>query len=69
MVIGAIVIMVIVLLVVVCSGSGSSNRNPTKNGYPDYRSDYNKRVWAEDHNWEADGDSTHNYEADGDYPR
>ena len=68
MVIGAILIVCIGLLVIVCSGSGSSNRNQAENRYPDYRSDYNKQVWADDHNWEADGDSAHNYEADGDYP-
>lgn len=43
--------------------------NPNKSDkFPDNRSDYNKRVWADDHNFEADGDSDHNYEGDGDYP-
>lgn len=41
-------------------------RSPKR--YPDQRSDYNRRVWADGHNWEADGDTDHNWEADGDMP-
>lgn len=36
--------------------------------FPDVRSDYGRRVWADDHDFSADGDDAHNFEADGDYP-
>ena len=33
--------------------------------FPDYRSSFQRRAWAEDHNWDADGGNEHNYDADG----
>lgn len=36
--------------------------------HPDVRSGYNRRVWADDHNYDADGDTDHNWKADGDRP-
>ncbi len=36
--------------------------------FPDVRSDYGRRVWADDHDFSADGDDAHNFGADGDYP-
>ena len=33
--------------------------------FPDYRSVFQRRAWAEDHDWDADGGNEHNYDADG----
>ena len=60
---------IVLLLALITTVLSLFGWNPNKaDKFPDERSDYNKRVWADDHNFEADGDSDHNYEADGDYP-
>lgn len=51
------------LLAAVLAASSSQG-----NAVSDDRSDYHRRVWADDHNYEADGDTDHNWEADGDKP-
>ncbi len=44
------------------------NQEPNVKAMRDVRSDYNKKVWADDHDYEADGDDCHNYDSDGDTP-
>ena len=44
------------------------DQEPNVKAMRDVRSDYNKKVWADDHNYEADGDDCHNYDSDGDTP-
>lgn len=56
------------LTVPTASKPAPAARNAPSERYPDLRSDFNRRVWADGHNWEADGDSDHNWEADGDLP-
>lgn len=57
---------VAVIVLVALGASGQSSGQAER--HPDVRSDYNRRVWAAEHNYEADGDDSHNYEADGDWP-
>ncbi len=57
------VVFAVVLLVVVLGLSSAGGDKPDK--FPDVRSDFNRRTWADDHNWDADGDNDHNWDADG----
>ena len=66
---GPVALVVVAFLAIGLLASGASGQSSAaKDRFPDMRSDYNKRVWADSHNWEADGDTDHNYEADGDLP-
>lgn len=50
--------------------AGGANGAPGHDRFPDERSDTNRRIWADDHNWEAgsDADLEHDAGADGDLP-
>lgn len=62
------VLFVAVFLAIALLAAFLSTSSSRSNDVPDDRSDYHRRVWADDHNYEADGDSDHNWEADGDRP-
>lgn len=60
---GAVLAVIVIALLSTASGSG-----PRADRYPDVRSDHSRRVWADGHDFDADGDADHNWEADGDRP-
>ncbi|MDO4539032.1 MAG: hypothetical protein Q4B54_12785, partial [Coriobacteriales bacterium] len=59
---GVFVFVLVALAAFALAALSSSGSNRTQNDeFRDERGDYPRRVWADDHNFEADGDSDHNW--------